>query len=159
MPRAFDRVLVDAPCSGTGVISKDERVKTSKDVRDVQRCSHIQKELLLAAIDSVHKFDGQNGYVEENEAVIEYALKKRNVKIVPTGLDLGKSGYVRYRQHRQVHFLKVWFRFHPSMKLCKRVYPHSYNMDGFFVAKLKKLSDGVLKTTEDKAEDEENDNT
>lgn len=63
MPRAFDRVLLDAPCSGTGVISKDERVKTSKDVKDVQRCSHIQKELLLAAIDSVHKFDGHNGYI------------------------------------------------------------------------------------------------
>lgn len=63
MPHAFDRVLLDAPCSGTGVISKDERVKTTKDVKDIQRCSHLQKELILAAIDSVHKYDGQNGYI------------------------------------------------------------------------------------------------
>lgn len=63
MPGGFDRVLLDAPCSGTGVISKDERVKVSKDPSDINRCSHLQKELLLAAIDSVHKFDGHSGYI------------------------------------------------------------------------------------------------
>lgn len=49
----FDRALVDAPCSGSGVVSKDEHVKTSKDEKDILRCSHLQKELLLAAIDCV----------------------------------------------------------------------------------------------------------
>lgn len=63
MPAGFDRVLLDAPCSGTGVISKDERVKVSKDPNDIHRCSHLQRELLLAAIDSVHKFDGNSGYI------------------------------------------------------------------------------------------------
>jgi hypothetical protein len=48
---AFDRILVDAPCAGLGVVSRDPSVKFSKTYKDVVRCAVLQKELLLRAID------------------------------------------------------------------------------------------------------------
>ncbi|KAI5837404.1 NOL1/NOP2/sun family-domain-containing protein [Morchella snyderi] len=150
----FDRILLDAPCSGTGVISKDPSVKTNKTERDFLALPHLQKRLLLAAIDSVDHSSATGGYivystcsvtVEENEGVVEYALRKRpNVRLVETGLTFGREGFTSFRGKR----------FNEKMKFTRRYYPHMYNVDGFFVAKFKKIAP-TPKTDAEKEKDKE----
>ncbi|XDG02923.1 hypothetical protein ABKA04_002538 [Annulohypoxylon sp. FPYF3050] len=147
----FDRVLLDAPCSGTGVIAKDASVKTNKDEKDFMILPHTQKQLLLAAIDSVNHASKTGGFlvystcsvtVEENEQVVQYALNKRpNVKLVSTDLPFGKEGFTSY----------MGKKFDPSLRLTRRYYPHTYNVDGFFVAKFQKIGPTPANLVKDKS--------
>ncbi|ETO29010.1 nucleolar protein [Reticulomyxa filosa] len=129
----FDRVLLDAPCSCIGVISRDPQIKHNKTFKDITTQCTLQQELILSAIDCLRPggilvYSTCSISIHENESVVQFALTNRPVRIIETGLSFGVSGFTRFKH----------FQFHPSMKLTKRYYPHTHNMDGFFVAKLQK---------------------
>lgn len=159
----FDRVLLDAPCSGLGVISRDSTIKATRTTKDVIKNSVIQKKLILSAIDSVDCNSKTGGIivystcsisVQENEMVVNYALRKRHVKLIDTELPFGNKGLVKYQSHH----------FHKSLELTRRFYPHvfihihylylqTHNTDGFFVAKFRKYANGP-KEEKNKNDDE-----
>jgi ribosomal RNA methyltransferase Nop2 len=142
----LDRVLLDAPCSGSGIIARDPSIKVKRGSKDFEDTSRLQKELLATAIDLVDANSKTGGYIvystcsvsiEENESVVEHALQTRNVELVSftSSVNFGVEGFTKYRERR----------FSPSMNLCRRYYPHIHNMDGFFVAKFKKTSNEIPK--------------
>lgn len=57
----FDRILLDAPCSGLGVISRDPSVKLQKTEADIRHCSAIQRDLILNAIDCLDSKSKEGG--------------------------------------------------------------------------------------------------
>src|SRR5579862_2153796 len=124
---------------------------------DFRRLSDLQKDLLLHAIDSVDANSPTGGVIvyatcsvtiDENEAVVAYALRKRrNVKTEPTGLVFGDEGYQRYRGKN----------FGPDMKLCRRYWPHKHNLDGFFVCRLRKFSNVIPQQKKEETESEDED--
>jgi len=119
----FDKVLLDAPCSGNFAIDTDWFQKRTLD--DIKAQTKIQKALLRAAA-SCLKRGGVLVYStcslepEEDEEVIEWALDNLPLNIVSTGLDIGEKGIT------------------PITKLCKRIWPGKNNTQGFFISKLVK---------------------
>ncbi|KAF4660429.1 hypothetical protein FOZ61_004025 [Perkinsus olseni] len=143
----LDRVLLDAPCSGSGIIARDPKIKVKRNVKEFTEHAALQRELLLTAIDMVDadtKTTGEGGVivystcsmaVEEDEMVIDAILKARNVRVVPFDdvVSFGSEGFTSFRGKQ----------FHPSLKHSRRFFPHVHNMDGFFVCKLQKFSNEI----------------
>lgn len=129
----FDRILLDAPCSGSGVIVSDPTRKSSKSLSDLKHYSEYQYQLLLSALKTLKK-GGTLVYCtcslepEENELVISKVLKQGTVEICETGIN-GDSGLTKFKA----------YTFDESLSKATRLYPHKTGGEGFFIAKLKKL--------------------
>ena len=84
----FDKIILDAPCSGSGMMRKDSRMIDDWSYNKVLKNQEIQKSLILTAFDML-KEGGTMVYstcsfsYEENEEVIAYLLKERNAKTIP----------------------------------------------------------------------------
>lgn len=110
-PKYFDKILLDAPCSGEGMFRKDKALIESWKERDSEYFSPIQKRLIQACINML-KDGGKLVYstctfdVREDEEIIQYALDNNsNIKLLPIekydGFKDANDGYgVKLFPHR-----------------------------------------------------------
>ncbi len=131
-----DKILLDAPCSGEGVIHKDKSRKTDRGAKDIEFCSTLQRDLIESAIKSL-KVDGVLVYStcsltpEENEFVIQWALDNFEVELEE----------IEWGDPALTEIPNTDIKFSKEMNRCRRFYPHKHETSGFFVAKLVKISD------------------
>lgn len=124
----FDKILLDAPCSGSGTLDlNDEKVIQGFTEELVNRSVKIQKELIDKALKHI-KVGKEMVYStcsilkEENEAYLTELVKKGMIEIIPIDLDY----------FSEIPVLPVDL----EGTLC--VCPNEY-YEGFYVAKIKKL--------------------
>ena len=131
-----DKILLDAPCTGEGLIREDPKRKTSRTISDIEKLSKIQKKLLTAGLESL-KHGGRLLYTtcsiapEENELVINEVINSmNNIKIIELTQELGKPGLIRFKT----------FKLNREITKSRRLYPHIYDSIGFFYCLIEKNS-------------------
>jgi len=135
----FDRVLVDAPCSGEGTLRRRSGRPPNQSRRFLGYASKTQDALLRKAI-RVTRPGGTILYVtctfapEENEAVVSRVLADAPVELEPLALPVphapGLTGFEGQR-------------FDPRLEGAARIYPHHLDSGGLFLARLRRLDDGT----------------
>lgn len=125
----FDKVLLDAPCTGTGTVHRN-RDAARKDRADVEKCTVIQGALLETAV-RVLKDGGVVVYCtcsflpEENELIVGKALDRYALKVEK--VQQGEPGLTSWNGRE----------LSPELRKAGRFYPHIHGTQGFFIAKLR----------------------
>ncbi len=132
----FDKILVDAPCSGTGTIRKSFKVLEMYSQGLVRRLVITQRTILEHAW-SLLKVGGELVYStctqepDENEGIVSWFLDKHEeAKLCDLPLDMRRSPALTSFEETT---------YHKDIHKCIRIYPQDNDTEGFFVAKLKKL--------------------
>jgi len=129
IPGEFDRILVDAPCSGN--FSNDTRWFDKRSEDDIYNVQETQRQIMKAVTPLLKKggiliYSTCSLEPEENECNVDWFLKKLPLKILPSNVDLGVPGITEV----------FGDKLDPSISHCRRLWPGE--TQGFFIAKLEK---------------------
>ena len=131
----FDKILVDAPCSGTGTIRKSLKTLRIWNPDMVKRLAGTQRQLIETAFNNL-KEGGTMVYStcslepEEDEGVVDYLLDKHdNAKLEEIAINIKRSNSI-------LEFGDNIYS--QEIKKCLRLWPQDNDTEGFFVAKIMK---------------------
>lgn len=136
----FDRVLVDAPCTGSGTLRRNPDLKWRLSPEELERINAVQKSVLESA-SSLVKPGGRLVYAtcsllkRENQDVVEAFLAKHPDWHLVPAKDIFEAQGIRFDDSQ-------WDRFGPYMQLL----PHVNNSDGFFAAALERDGSAAKKS-------------
>ncbi|MBY7143684.1 16S rRNA (cytosine(967)-C(5))-methyltransferase RsmB [Virgibacillus sp. NKC19-3] len=129
-PESFDRILIDAPCSGLGVIRGKPEIKYDKQEADIHRLATIQLDILESVSPLLRK-EGLFVYStctvdrEENQHVVRNFLKRNTDYKIDTHFFEELPANVQGSQGITEYGLQL--------------FPQTCQTDGFFITRLKKV--------------------
>jgi tRNA (cytosine49-C5)-methyltransferase len=132
----FDRILVDAPCSGTGTIRKSLKTITIWNPNMITKLASTQKIILEKAFSMLKKggtivYSTCSVEPEENEGVINFLVEKyKNAKVEKIDLDI-----IRGKPIMEFNGIK----YNKQVSESLRIWPQDNDTEGFFVCKIKKI--------------------
>jgi NOL1/NOP2/sun family putative RNA methylase len=131
----FDKILLDAPCSGTGTIRRSYKIAEMWSPNLVERMAKTQLKLIRQA----YKQLKPNGILvystctlepQENEGIISQLLNEnKDAELQDININLKRTQPItKYREEYNQEVIK-----------CLRIHPQNNDTEGFFVAKIKKI--------------------
>jgi len=133
----FDKILLDAPCSGEGTLRSSPKTFNMWNHKVVNNLSRLQKKFFANAI-KLLKVGGTIVYStcthapEENEAIVDFALRNFPVKVETISLPLKcRPGITEWKNET----------YNQEVTKCCRIYPQDNDSEGFFVSKLTLLGE------------------
>lgn len=129
----FDKILLDAPCSGEGTLRSSPKTFTMWNPQVVKNLSRQQKKLVASALyclkeGGVLVYSTCTHAPEENESVVDFALKNFPVELESIELPLScRPGVASWNGEEYVDDVS---------RAC-RIYPQDNDSEGFFVARLR----------------------
>jgi NOL1/NOP2/sun family putative RNA methylase len=132
----FNKILIDAPCSGEGMVNKKEKVFEHWSEKRVKVFSKKQKKLAMHGFEILEDggtlvYSTCTFEPEENELVVNALLDKyENAKIDDIDVAIRHDSGIAEWNRKKLD---------ESIRKCIRIYPQHNNTSGFFVAKIRKL--------------------
>lgn len=125
---SFDRILVDAPCSGLGVIGSKPEIKYEKSLEDIARLQVIQLDILNSTAGLLKI----NGLMIYSTCTIE---KAENERVVQEFLKMNPDFEID-----NMFFKELPKALQASIGVTEyglQLFPHTHQTDGFFLSRLK----------------------